>query len=116
MQQVIWGPWTPCTAILVVLIKSFRVSYVIGIWFKAPKTKIEGLFRFSDCPLVFFFFSFAWYSFPIYSQPTFVIFKIFLLVSSGGKEQEKKSKEKTNSLFVQEWDIPRKKRNPPLGS
>ena len=57
MQQVIWGPWTPCTAILVVLIKSFRVSYVIGIWFKAPKTKIEGLFRFSDCPLVFFFFS-----------------------------------------------------------
>ena len=52
--RVIWGPWAPCTAILL-LIRSFRVSYVTGIC-KAPKTKIEGLFRFSDCPLGFFFF------------------------------------------------------------
>ena len=82
---------------------------------KPPRPKLRVYLDFLIV-LWFFFFSFAWYSFPIYSQPTFVIFKIFLLVSSGGKEQEKKSKEKTNSLFVQEWDIPRKKRNPPLGS
>ena len=112
LGRVILGPRIPCTATLTVLIMLFTVSCVVGIR-KTPRPNLRVYLGFSVCPLGFSFY-FVWYCFFIYSQIRFVIFETFTDVKwrKGWGE-----KNQTNlSVLAQEWDIPRKKRQVPLGS